>query len=67
MLAVAHELSAAGYRFLGLASNEFVVEVPVKNATKPALTEIAEVAHEASRRILGDLAPSVKYEAVEAW
>jgi hypothetical protein len=67
MLAVAHDLSAAGYKFLGLADNEFVLEVPVENATQPALTKIAEVAHEASRRILGNLAAPVRYEAVRVW
>jgi hypothetical protein len=67
MVAVAHDLSAAGYRFLGVAESEFVLEVPVKNATQPALTKIAELAHKASRRILGNLAAPVMYEPVEMW
>lgn len=67
MVAVAHDLVAAGYRLLGLAGNEFVLEISGDKASEHCREKIASVVHEASRRILAGLRPSVILGSVETW
>jgi hypothetical protein len=50
MLAVEHELASSGYRPLGLAGNEFVLEVPAAEADPSDLEEIQKIVHKGARR-----------------
>jgi hypothetical protein len=67
MLAVAHDLAAAGYPLLGLAGSEFVVEMPTTQASDRECENVARVASEAAGRILGDLPARIGYGVVERW
>jgi hypothetical protein len=67
MLAVAHDLGAAGYSLLGLGGTEFLLEVEAAEADRRQFEEIARVVQEAGRRILGNLVGLVALEAAEAW
>jgi hypothetical protein len=67
MLAVAHDLTAAGHRLLGLAGSEFLLEVPSGRVDRQHVEEACEVAHKASGRILGDLAAQVAWNVLEEW
>jgi hypothetical protein len=67
MLAAAHDLVASGYRLLGLAGSEFVLEAPATKASRHQLEKVSQVVQVASRRILVDWDVPIRLEVVERW
>jgi hypothetical protein len=65
MLSVAHALVASGYRLVGIAGDEFVVEIPETQAIDDERERIRMISTQASRRLLGGPAATVCIELVE--
>ncbi|MCE9560535.1 MAG: hypothetical protein K8U57_00640 [Planctomycetes bacterium] len=66
VLEVAFALLAGGYCLLGIAGNEFVVEVPEHDAAKDQ-SRITELAISGAARILGRWANAVTLERCDRW
>ncbi len=67
MLSVAHALVAAGYRLLGIAGSEFVLEVPAIYAIEEELRRIGSLVQEASRLVLRHLTAPVRIDFDQSW
>ncbi len=65
MLEVAHALQARGYKSLGIAGEEFLVEVPDRGA-QAAQAAVEEACAAGAARLLGNLA-SVSVDPCEFW
>lgn len=66
MLAVAHDLRAAGYALMGVAKDEFLLEVPL-GPDEAIIDRIATTAQQASRRLLRDLGPPIAVDINDEW
>jgi hypothetical protein len=67
LVAVVHDLCAAGFHVLGMVGDEFLLEVPSDGANRAELARVAQIACDASRRILWELEAPVVVTPVEAW
>jgi len=66
MMDVAFALVAEGHRLVGLAGDEFVVEVPDSEVDQ-LKSKICDLAHHAAARYLGAITPSLEVNECDEW